>query len=331
MAKKYKVMVMDTVRDMDTFMSTLPGLLDNNVDIVRIDPDDEATVLREAPDCDGVINILSYMGKDLLAKFTKCKIIVRLGIGYDNVDWASAAKLGIMVANVPDYCQGEVADHAMALFLALHRRLLLADRNVRKGIWDDTILAPDTPRLIGRKFGILGYGFIGRAAGARAKAFGMEVIAYDPWVDTATCASQGIRKIDDLDQFLGESDFISLHIPANTENHNFIHLERLKKMKKTCILINTARGPIINEPDLYFALKTKIIAAAGLDVQVNEPPKQPSPFAELDNVILTPHIAFYSIDAHESQRVKAAEEITRTLLEGRPKFWVNRENFVPRG
>lgn len=331
MAKKWNVLILDDEKDMKEFVSAINGLLDNDVDIVRVSQFDPAAIAKAVVDADGILNPLVVLDEALLATMKKCRIIVKMGIGYDNIDAAAAAKMGICVANIPDYCQGEVADHAMALFLALNRRVVMADRQVRQGVWNDTILYPDTPRLSECTFGLLGCGFIARATAERARAFGMETIGYDPFVKAEFLAKHHIRKVDDLDEFLGTADFISLHIPATKENRGLINMERLKKMKRSALLINTARGAVVNEAALALALKEKVIAGAGLDVQVNEPPTQPSPFNELDNVVLTPHTAYYSTAADTALRVKSAEEIARTFLEGRPKAWVNKEGFAARG
>lgn len=331
MAKKYKVVVLDSENDMSLFESTIAKLLNNDVEVVKIPANDTEALIRDAADCDGILNPLTTIKEDTLSKLTKCKVIVKMGIGYDNIDADAAAKLGIQVANIPDYCQGEVADQAMALFLTLNRRVYLADRQIRQGVWNDRVLSPDTPRLAGRKFGILGCGYIARACAVRARAFGMEIIGYDPFVDAKTLADLDIKKIENVDDFLAEADFISLHIPALKENIGFVNLERLKKMKRSCLLINTARGAIINEADLYTALKEKIIAGAGLDVRVSEPPKQPDPLAELDNIVMTPHIGYYSVEADQSLRVKGAEEIAAAFLEGKPKHWVNQKGVAARG
>lgn len=331
MAKKWNVLILDDEKDMDDFVETIGGMLDNDVGIVRVNQNDGAAIARAVTDADGILNPLVTIDAALLATMKRCRIIVKMGIGYDNIDAAAAAGRGIMVANIPDYCRNEVADHAMALFLALNRRIVTADRQVRRGVWNDTILHPDTPRLSECVFGVLGCGLIARATADRARAFDMKTVGYDPFLAADYLAEQGIEKIDDLDDFLGRADFISLHIPATPENRGLINMERLKKMKRSCILINTARGAVVNEADLHAALKEGVIAGAGLDVQVNEPPIQPSPFNELENVVLTPHTAYYSIAADKALRVKGAEEIARTFLEGRPKAWVNQDGFIPRG
>ncbi|MCD8351410.1 MAG: C-terminal binding protein [Planctomycetaceae bacterium] len=326
----WNILILDDVKDMADFDATIRELLDGDVDITRVDQEDSAAIAKAIVDADGILNPLVVINDDLLATMKRCRIIVKMGIGYDNIDADAAAKRGICVANIPDYCQGEVADHAMALFLALNRRIVEADRQVRSGVWNDTILHPDTPRLSECVFGLLGCGFIARATAERARAFGMETIGYDPFLTADYLANFSIRKIDDLDEFLGQADFISLHIPATAENRGLINMETLKKMKRSALLINTARGAVVNEADLYTALKEGVIAGAGLDVQVNEPPHQPSPFNELPNIVLTPHTAYYSTASDRALRIKGAEEIARTFLEGRPKAWVNQQGFVPR-
>ncbi len=326
----WNVLILDDEKDMQDFEATIRDLLHGDVDIVRVNQEDSAAIAKAVVDTDGILNPLVVLDEAIIDTMQRCRIIVKMGIGYDNIDAAAAAKRGICVANTPDYCQGEVADHAMALFLALHRRIVLADRQVRAGVWNDTILYPDTPRLSDCTFGLLGCGFIARATAERARAFGMKTIGYDPFLTADYLAGNGIRKVDDLDAFLGEADFISLHIPATAENKGLINMDRLRKMKRSALLINTARGAVVDEADLYTALKEGVIAGAGLDVQVNEPPHQPSPFNELPNIVLTPHTAYYSTASDRALRILGAEAIAATFLEGRPKSWVNQEGFVPR-
>lgn len=331
MSHKRKVVVLGVKHDMTLFISTLRELTDDGAAVELLDMDKPEEAERGIVDCEAALVPLAVVDAAMLGRMKRCRLVIKMGIGYDNIDAEAAARLGIMVANIPDYCQGEVADHAMALFLALNRRVVLADRQVRGGVWNDRILAEaHTPRLGGKKFGLLGCGFIARNTATRARAFGMETIGYDPFVKAEDLAGCGIRKIEDLDAFLGEADFISLHIPAMKENFGFINMERLKKMKRSCLLVNTARGAVVNEDDLCRALKEGIIAGAALDVQVHEPPRQPSPFNELDNVVLTPHIGYSSTDSDRALRIKAAEEIARALTGREILHWVNRKGFIPR-
>ena len=328
---QYKVAILDDEKDMQDFVATLNSLLNNDVEIVRVNQHNPEAIAKTVEDVDGILNPLVNVGPDLMDKMRKCRVIVKMGIGHDNIDSAAAAARGIMVANTPNYCQGEVADHAMALLLAVNRRVVLSDKQIRQGIWNDTILHPDTPRLSDCVLGLLGCGNIARNMARRAQAFGMKVIGYDPFIDASVLAEAGIERVADLDELLARPDFLSLHIPSTPENVNLINMDRLKKMKRNCVLINTARGTVVNEADLAQALREKIIAGAGLDVQVNEPPVQPSPFNDLDNVVLTPHAAYYSIASDKALRVLGAQAIADTFTKGRPASWVNQKGFTPRG
>jgi D-3-phosphoglycerate dehydrogenase len=327
---RYKVVILDDEKDMDVFFAVMNERLGGDAEIARVNQFDAAAIAAACTDCDGILNPLVNIDGGMMDGMARCRIIVKMGIGHDNIDSAAAAARGIMVANTPDYCEGEVADHALALLLAVNRRIALSDRQVRRGVWNDTVLHPDTPRLSECVFGVLGCGRIARGAARRAEAFGMEIIGYDPFLDAATLAAHRIGKIDDLDEFLGRADFVSLHIPSTRENRNLIDKERLAKMKRSAILINTARGAVVNETDLVEALRNGTIAGAGLDVQLQEPPKQPSPFNCLDNVVLTPHTAYYSAAADKALRVLGAEAIADTFQKGRPASWVNQDGFVPR-
>lgn len=326
----YKIVILDTEKDMGDFYAVIRERLGADVDILRVNQLDMPAIAKACADCDGILNPLVNIDGVMMDGMRKCRVIVKMGIGYDNIDSAAAATRGIMVANTPDYCEGEVADHAMALLLAVHRRIPLSNRQVREGVWNDTILHPDTPRLSECVFGVLGCGKIARNAARRAEAFGMRIIGYDPFLDAATLAAHGIEKIDDLDNFLGLADFVSLHIPATEENRGLINKERLASMKRSAILINTARGAVVTEADLAEALRNGTIAGAGLDVQIHEPPKQPSPFNDMDNVVLTPHTAYYSVAADKALRVLGAEAIADTFQKGRPASWVNQKGFIPR-
>ncbi|MDR1520154.1 MAG: C-terminal binding protein [Planctomycetota bacterium] len=327
---RYKVVILDDEKEMDDFYAVMNRRLGDDVEIMRVNQFDTAAIALACADCDGILNPLVSIDGGMMDGMTRCRVIVKMGIGHDNIDSAAAAARGIMVANTPDYCEGEVADHALALLLAVNRRIALSDRQVRRGVWNDTILHPDTPRLSECVFGVLGCGKIGRNAARRAEAFGMGLVGYDPFLDAAALAAHRIEKIDDLDEFLGRADFVSLHIPSTGANRNLINKERLARMKRSAVLINTARGAVVNEADLAEALRNGTIAGAGLDVQLQEPPKQPSPFNGLDNVVLTPHTAYYSAAADKALRVLGAEAIADAFQKGRPASWVNRNGFVPR-
>lgn len=285
---------------------------------------DPKTLAREGKDCDAMIVVYAPITAEVINDLAKCRVMVRTGIGFNNIDLEAASRKGIMVANVPDYCQDEVADHAMALFLSGVRKVTFLNNRVKSGSWDVGEAKP-IPRLQSKLFGLFGLGSIGQRVAERAKAFGMEVCSYDPFVPQEIFERLGVRRFHDFDEFLASVDFLSIHAPLTEETEHVINLQNLKKMKRTAFIVNTSRGPLIDENDLYAALKEGIIAGAGLDVLENEPPARPFPLAELDNIILTPHAAFYSEESEPDLRRKAAQEVVRTLKEGKPKHWVNKK------
>jgi D-3-phosphoglycerate dehydrogenase len=283
---------------------------------------DEDAIIRGAADADGLVVVYAQITEKILSSLSKCKVIVRTGIGYNNIDVEEASRKGIMVANVPDYCAGEVADHAVALLLSLVRKVTFLSGQVKKEKWS-FIEAKPIPRLSEMTLGLYGCGNIAQGVARRAQAFDIAVCGFDPYLPDTVFAKAGIRRVSGLDELYTASDFISLHAPLTPETKHVIDGEALKKMKKTAVIVNTARGPLINHDDLYRALKEGVIAGAALDVTEQEPPAFPLPLNELDNVLITPHAAYYSESSEPELRTKAVQEVVRTLTEGKPKFWVN--------
>ena len=281
-------------------------------------------ICREGKDCDAVMVLFTPMKKEFLGIFDHCGLLVRMGIGTNTVDLPFATERGVMVCNVPDYCQEEVADHAMALFLEITRKVGMLDRQVKSGGWDMSIADP-VPRLQGKVFGLLGCGGIGRMTGRRAASFGMRLAGYDPYQPEEVFIDERIKQYDNLQKFLSEVDVVSLHVPLTPETADIINRDTLKLMKPTAYLINSSRGPLVVEEDLYDALAAKRIAGAALDVLRVEPPKEKTRFADLSNIVITPHAGWNSEDAIPELRVKAAQEVVRFFTEGRPKHLVNRE------
>ncbi len=285
---------------------------------------DPKTLAREGKDCDAMIIGYAPITAEVIESLAKCKVMVRVGIGYDNIDLEAASRRGIMVANIPDYCQDEVADHAMALFLSGVRKVTFLNNRVKDGSWDVNEAKP-IPRLRGKLFGVFGLGSIGQRVAERAKAFSMEVCSFDPFISQKVFDNLGVKRFYNFNDFLASIDFLSIHAPHTEETKHIINLQNLKKMKRTAFIVNTSRGPLINEDDLYVALKEGIISGAGLDVLENEPPTYPFPLAELNNIILTPHAAFYSEESELELRRKTGQEIVCAIKEGRPKYWVNKK------
>ncbi|MDD2573542.1 MAG: C-terminal binding protein [Bacillota bacterium] len=282
----------------------------------------EEEMIRVVKDADAIVTVYAEVTEKIIDAAEKCKIIVRTGIGTNNIDINAATKRGIYVANVPDYCFDEVSDHAIALALALSRKIVLLNQKVKRGEWDFEGAQPILA-MRGQTFGLMGFGNIPKFVAKKAKVFGFNVIAYDPYVKQEDAKALGVKLVD-LETLLKESDFVSLHAPLTEETMHVINEKTLKLMKPTAFLINTARGPLVDEKAICKALKEKWIAGAGLDVLEQEPPVADNPLFTLYNVILTPHAAFTSDKSEVALRVKAMQEAIRGALGEKPKNWVNR-------
>jgi D-3-phosphoglycerate dehydrogenase/C-terminal binding protein len=252
--------------------------------------------------------------RELIARLQHCRGIVRAGVGVDNVELAYAAERGIPVCNVPDYGTEEVADHTMALLLALVRKLRQLDLHARGGGWDWRTIG-SVPRLRGTALGIIGFGRIGSAVARRAQAFGMSVGFYDPYVASGTEKAHGVTRYESLPELLDQSHIISIHVPLTTETFRLIGRAELQRMNEETILINTARGEIMDQEALIESLGAGKIGQVGLDVLSDEP-RVPAELRSSDKVLLTAHAAFYADIALTELRHKAAASVLR-LLQGR--------------
>jgi D-3-phosphoglycerate dehydrogenase / 2-oxoglutarate reductase len=245
---------------------------------------------------------------EVIAQLRHCKVIIRIGVGYDNIDVEAAWKRGIPVCNVPDYCQGEVADHAMALALALARALPFLDRCVRHGPW-----LPNLPYPIAAfetmSFGVLGYGRIGRSTIARARGFGFQLLACDPYLPETEFPAD-VRRCT-LEELLTNVDILSLHVPLTAETRHLLNAGRLARMKPTALLINTSRGAVVETEALVEALEQRRLAAAGLDVFEEEPLPPEHPLLSSPYVLTTPHYAWHSRESRVKLYVMAVEEALR--------------------
>jgi D-3-phosphoglycerate dehydrogenase len=282
----------------------------------------EEDVLALAGEADGILNCYAKMTARVIAGLRRCKVIARYGIGVDNVDLDAATRAGIQVTNVPDYCVDEVSDHALALLLALARRVVAADQAVKGGAWD-VVAHKGIQRLRGQTLGLLGFGKIARALGAKARALGMRVVAVDPYVPADAMAREDVRSVS-LDTLLAEADAVSVHIPLTPETRGFLGERELLRMKPTAFVVNTSRGGLVDEQAVAGALKAGRLAGAALDVLAQEPPAADHPLRQAPNVILTPHLAFYSREAVVELQTKAAEEVARALRGEPPRSPVNR-------
>jgi D-3-phosphoglycerate dehydrogenase len=286
--------------------------------LARLDPEyrmakspSAQDVLAVARDADAVFVTFAKLPGELLRELKKCKAIGRFGLGVDNIDLPAAKALGIAVNYVPDYCLREVSDHAMALLLALARKVTLSNTIVQSGRWE---LPPIVPlrRLEGQVLGLVGFGNIPRALAPKARAFGLQVLAHDPYVAGAALATAGVEGVS-FDDLLARSDFISVHAPLLPATRGLMNAAAFAKMKKGAYLINTARGLLVDEPALIAALDSGHLGGAGLDVLATEPPAKDSLLLGRDNVILTPHTGYYSVEALEELQIKCASDIARVL------------------
>ncbi len=282
----------------------------------------ERTLASMAADVDAIMTCFAQVTPSVLHAAKKCVAVGRFGVGVDNIAVDTATELGMAVTYVPDYCVDEVSDHVLALLLAWNRRIALLDRSVRTTGWGSVPLTMRMMRLRGKTLGVIGFGRIGRSVAEKARAFGFEVLASDPIVSADDVAEQGGRLVD-LDTLLAQSDFVTLHAPLTPDTTNMVGARELSLMKPDAFLINCARGPLIDEAALYEGLKAGIIAGAGLDVMVEAEPPPDTPLLGLDNVIVTPHVAFFSQEATLELEQRAALEVARVLTGRMPDNLVN--------
>ena len=288
----------------------------------------EEEIIELTRGADGVLNCYAKMTARVIENLQRCKIIARYGIGVDNVDLAAATKARILVTNVPDYCIDEVSDHALALLLALARRIVEANGAVKAGAWD-VVAHAGIRRLRGQTLGLIGFGRIAKALASKVQALGMKVLVYDPYLEPVAIAHHG-AEAGSLDRILADADAISIHVPLSEETHNLIGERELARMKPTAFLINTSRGGIVDERALAIALKENRLGGAALDVLAVEPPPHDHPLRQAPNIILTPHLAFYSRESVIELQTKAAEEVARALRGEPPRSPVTRIAKVSR-
>jgi D-3-phosphoglycerate dehydrogenase len=279
-------------------------------------------ILGVARDADALLTTYAKITGEMIRQMKRCRIISRFGIGVDNVDIPVATERGIVVTKVPDYCLDEVSDHAMALLLAAARKITLANAQVHAGRWEMPAVVP-IHRLRGSVLGLVGFGRIPQLVAPKAQAFGMRVIANDPYLPKEVFEHAGVENVE-LDYLIGTADYISIHSPLLPETRGMFNANLFRRMKPTAYIINTARGPIVDEKALADALDAKQLAGAALDVMPTEPPVN-SPLFGRDNVILTPHTSFYSEESLVDLQTKAAEEVARVLTGQAPRNPVNPE------
>ena len=279
-------------------------------------------IVAVAKQADGLLVTYAKITAEMIGQMTRCRIISRFGIGVDNVDIAAATEKGIVVTKVPDYCIDEVSDHAMALLLAVVRKIPFANARAHAGRWEMPAVVP-IHRLRGSTLGLVGFGRIPQLVAPKAKSFGLHVLTYDPYIPQEVTDRAGVEKVE-FAELVKRSDYISIHSPLMPETHHLFNAAVFAQMKPTAYLVNTARGPIVDEDALAHALDAGQLAGAALDVLSQEPPTS-SPLFGRDNVVLTPHTSFYSVESLVELQTKAADEVVRVLTGQPPRNPVNPE------
>jgi D-3-phosphoglycerate dehydrogenase / 2-oxoglutarate reductase len=302
-----------TYQDLSTEQQALLG---TTIELMPCAVHGEEEVIRCAKNADAILTVTDPISARVVEALERCKVIVRLGVGYDVIDVAACRRRGILVCNVPDYGTEEVANHALALCFAVHRRILAYDRNVRNGRWGYVLPWP-IHRLSTLRVGVLGLGRIGTAFAKGIQPFVREVIAFDPFLPAEQFQAKGIPQAA-LPEIFETCGIISLHLPLSKENHHLIAEAAIAQMKRKPILINVSRGGLVDSAALSRALQNGQLSGAGLDVFEDEP-NVPAEYLALENVVLTPHVAWYSEEANLQLRRSAIEEIVRVLTGQAPR------------
>ena len=284
---------------------------------------DEDEVLRVAENADAIITGYAPLTRKVIHSLKRCQIISMNGAGFDNVNVEAATEAGILLVNCPDYCFEEVADHAMALILSCARGVFQYDRRIRNRIWDYKSAGP-RQRIRGSVLGLIGFGRVAQAVAARARSFGMRVVASDPFITNEFFEAQGVQPAT-RQETLAAADYLSIHVPLTKETYKSIGAEELSRMKGSAFIINASRGAVIDERALYEALKSGIVRGAALDVLEKEPPDFDNPLLSLDNVLVTPHAGFYSLEAMSEVRSRSAQEVIKVFKGELPGYIVNRK------
>lgn len=296
-------------------------------EVIALQAKSEEDLFEAAHDCAAMMNQYARIGRETISRMKKCEVIARYGVGVDIVDVEAATQRGLLVTNVQDYCTEEVADHAVSMWLTLARKLPDYDRATHAGIWKWQSGQP-VHRLRGRTMGIVSLGKIGQAIAARAQAFGVNVIAFDPFLPASIAQSLGVELVS-KDVLLHQSDYVLMQAPMTPDTRHFLSDAEFAAMKPGAILVNTGRGPTVDNKALFKALTEGHLAAAGLDDPEEEPAKKArwtpadNPIFTLPNVLVTPHAAYYSEESLRAAREKAATQVAKVLIGQKPDYMVN--------
>jgi D-3-phosphoglycerate dehydrogenase / 2-oxoglutarate reductase len=293
-------------------------------EIVSIPVSSEGEIIEAVKDATVILNNHSGVTRAMIDQLSNCKLIIRYGHGYDTVDVDACTEAGIVVTNIAGSTSEEVSNHALSLLMASARELKRLDLATTSGRWGEVYSRSILSPIYGETVGIVGFGWIGRAMARKCKALGMNVVVNDPYVGEHLATEYGIEFVS-KSELLERSDFVSLHVPHLDSTHYYIDTAALESMKPTAYLINTARGPVVDEKALIHALQNKQIAGAGIDVYEEEPLSPDNPILRMENVICTPHVAGSSEIGWETIRRRAGEEAARVLRGERPTVIVNPE------
>lgn len=305
--------------DLSIERSVLEG---SDVDLRETHAETEAELIDavEETDADGLLNQYAPVGRDVFEAQPDLQAVGRYGIGVDTIDLDAATEHRVYALNVPDYCLDEVPTHAMALLLSVERRTAAYTEQIRDGTWDWTQGQP-IYRLRGRTLGLAGFGKLPQNLVPKAKAFGFDVIAYDPYVDAETMANHDVEKVS-FEELLERSDAVSVHVPLTDETRHLFDADAFEAMDDQATIVNTSRGPVIDVDALDEAIVDGEIRGAGIDVMPEEPPGG-HPLFEHDSVVLSPHVAWYSEESIDDMRRTITEDVLRVLESREPENPVN--------
>lgn len=276
-------------------------------------------------DCDVLVTQYADINREVIENLAHCRMIIRYAIGVDNIDLAAASERGIPVVNVPDYGIDEVSTYAVTLLLCAARKIPQTIDMIRRAEWNYAITKP-MYRTAGKTVGLIGFGRIPRAVAKKLSGFDMQILAYDPFVSEESAKELGVKLVS-FEELVCQSDYISVHCPLTAQTHHIVNEDVLRAMKKTAFLINTSRGATVDTEALYHACRDGEIAGAAIDVTEQEPLPAGSPLRTLNNLIITPHIAWYTEEAIATLKEKLAQEIIRVYEGGQPVNIVNRNSL----
>lgn len=302
-------------------------ILEGVAEVREASPRGRQELLAATQDADAILNQTCSLDAEVIAALARCRVIVQYGVGADSIDIEAATRRSIQVCHVPDYCTEEVTAHTWALLLGFERKIPQMLNRLRAGHWD-IVPTHQIHRLAGRTLGLLGFGRIARRVAAVGAAFGMRLLAHDPFVEPVPMAAAGAESTA-LDHLMARSDYVSIHVPLTPATRGLVGAELLALVCPGAVLVNTSRGKVVREDALIAALREGRLRGAALDVFEDEPLPPAHPFREMDNVVLSPHVGWYSVEAREEVRRRAAEEVRSVLLGEPPRHPVNRPGGAP--